>query len=318
MLRSLLLAMALLASTGVHAANKVQIAQDESVLTLRVDGELAIDAEGRVAEYRIRSKIDPQIQKLLAKAVPAWRFQPILLDGTPVAARSPMRITLAATEVPGGYEVRVDNVVFRANARDEYEAALAAEKALVAQGRNLGVAGEPAAPRKPVLITSLKLTPPQYPAGLQKAGVEGVVLLNLRLNPDGTVAEVFASQSSLLNVKGRSELLDRARAMLERNASAAAAKWTFKVDAGDPAALKPDDLTVRVPVDYLLGVPGRRDPSLADNWRHEFRGPNYPVPWLIESGQEQAVCVSDLAGGEFFAGTSSFRLSDRSVIGSVL
>jgi TonB family protein len=318
MMRSIVLALAMAAMPDVAAQTKVQIAEGESVLTLRIDGELLIDPEGRVQEYRISTKLDPQVEKLVAREVPAWRFKPIVLDGKPVAAKSPMRITLAATEAKGGYEVRVDNVVFRSNTKEEYEAQQAAERALHEQGRRIGVAGEPSIPEEPVNITSAKLTPPGYPKGLMMAGVEGVVLLNLRLNADGTVAEVFASQSSLLNVKGSPQLLDRARSLLEKNAAAAAAKWRFTVEARNLAALKPSDLTVRVPVDYLLSSPGSKQASLTGKWRNEFRGPSYPVPWLLDADEEPVIGVSDLDSGEFFAGASSFRLTDKSVIGKVL
>lgn len=41
-----------------------------------------------------------------------WKLVPMQQGGQPVRAKTPMRITLAASEVPGGYEVRIDNVVF--------------------------------------------------------------------------------------------------------------------------------------------------------------------------------------------------------------
>ncbi len=150
-----------------------------------------------------------------------------------------------------------------------------------------------------------------------KSGVEGIVLLNVRLNQDGTVAEVFASQSSLLNVKGSHGLLDRARMMLERNAGAAAKGWTFAVEAVDPASLSTEALTIRVPVEYLLGKPGATPDRLVGRWRHEFRGPNQQVPWL-PAEKAPKVGVSDLHGNEILAGVSPFELSDNGVIGTVL
>ena len=72
MMRSILLAIAMLATADAASATKVQIAQGESILTLRVDGDLSIDPAGRVVDYRIRTKLDPKIERLIAKAVPAW------------------------------------------------------------------------------------------------------------------------------------------------------------------------------------------------------------------------------------------------------
>ena len=312
----------LLAASGARAATGTQPVRGESVLTLRIDGDLTIDPEGRVMEYRIRTALDPQVRKLVARAVPNWRFQPILLGGRPIAAKSPMRITLAATQANGGYEVRVDNVVFRPNTEEEYEAEqasqrLAAEKGLAIETASAGK-GDPEPAPQPVMITSRKLTPPGYPTGLMRAGVEGAVLLNLRLNPDGTVAETFVAQSSLLNIKGRAQFLDRVRAMLEKNAAAAARTWRFDVEAAQPSILKPGDLTVRIPVEYVLSTPGADASPLTGKWRNEFRGPISPAPWLTGEDDQPAVGVSDLNAGEFLAGTSPFKLTDKSVIGTAL
>lgn len=289
------------------------------MLTLCVDGDLTIGPDGKVQAYQPQTTLEPQIEALVSKAVNGWRFRPVTVDGVPVVAKSPMRITLAATEAKGGYAVRVDNVTFRPNTREDYEAALASEQKIRAQGETLDVTGEDQSHWQHVVIRSQKMSPPNYPEGLMAAGVEGVVLLNLRLNPDGSVAEVFASQSSLLNVKGGSaRLLDRARTLLEKSAANAAGRWRFDVQAEDVAALKPSALTVRVPVEYVLG-PAKRDgsASLTDKWRYEYRGPNFPVPWLI-GADEQVVGVSDLNGSEMFSGTSPFKLLDQNVIGETL
>lgn len=298
MMRSMVAAMAMLVAMGTPAATKVQIAQGESVLTMRVDGELAIDKDGRVMEYRIRTKLAPQIEKLVAKAVPGWRFEPIQVDGQAVAAKTPMRITLAATEIKGGYEVRVDNVTFQPNTDEEFKAAAAATDT-------------------PVKIASKKLKPPMYPAGLQRAGVDGLVLLNLRLNPDGTVADVLAVQSSLLNVKGKSELLDRARGVFEKSALAAAEHWTFDVNVQEGTTPSAADFSVSVPVDYRISHGGKPSP-LDGQWRIEFRGPRLAAPWLLDVKDVQDIGVSDLESGELMAASTRFKLSDRSVIGASL
>ena len=305
---------ALFALSGVRAAD-MPVSHSESVLTLRLNGQLTIDSEGRVKSYEIRSELPPGIQGLVERAVTKWTFAPILLGGKPVNAQSPMRITLAATKTDSGYRVRVDNVVFRPNSREDYEQALDAEKQAAASGKAIETAGERVQASQTVVISPKRLNPPSYPQGLLMSGVEGIVLLVVRLNPDGTVAEVFASQSSILNVKGRPQLLDRARLELERSALAVARRWTFNLDAANPALLTAETLTVRTPVEYVIGAPGRKESTLAGKWRQEFRGPNLPVPWLSEQAK---IGVSDLANGEFSAGISNFRLIDEDVIGSTL
>ena len=310
-----MLAGLLLAVTPLHAAEPASTAMaGESVLTLRVDGELTIGTEGQVLSYTLRSKVDQNLQNLLAKAIPQWRLVPMQQGGKPVNATSPMRITLAAKQVPAGYEVRVDNVIFRALSKADIAAEKAAMERARATGEAVTQAGE--APHAPTFIDSVRAKPPGYPIGLMKAGVEGLVLLNLRLNPDGTVAEVVATQSSLFDIKGRPEVLDKARGLLEKESMRAAKTWTFKVDANKAAQLTSEDLTVRVPVEFVMRTDHSHDVEMSEKWRQEFRGPNFPAPWLKRATQE--VGASDLAGGEQVAGAATFQLRDRSVLNQVL
>lgn len=310
-IRMAIVSVMLAAGGNVGAQAPVEPGKSESVLTMRVDGELSIDPDGRVMDYQIGSKLDQQLKNLLQRVVPSWRFKPILVDGKAVIAKTPMRITLKAEEKAEGYQVTVDNVVFWPTTKEQHAAEEASRKA------HPGMSVEGEEPEPLVWITSKSLSPPSYPSGLMRAGVEGIVLLNIRVNPDGTVAEVFAAQSSLLNVKGRSTLLDRARIMLERNASTAAKRWRFEVAAENPASLSPEDLTVRVPVEYIMSTSGDPEDALVGKWRHEFRGPNLTAPWLPDE-KASKVGVSDLNGNEMLAGVSPFELSDNSVIGKAL
>lgn len=307
----------LLASAGAQAGDRLAVqAAGESVMTMRVDGDLLIDTEGRVTEYSLRTALDPSLRQMLDKAVPAWRLVPVTQGGRPVNAKTPMRIILAAREVPAGYEVRIENVVFAPITPEDHAAAKASQLAARERGESIGVAGEQ--PRVTVFITHQKMQPPRYPKGLMIAGVEGTVLLSLRLNPDGTVAEVVASQSSLLNARGRSSVLDKARALLEQESMRVAAQWRYTVDAVPPELLDVEDLTLRVPIEFRMGRSGDKVDPLNGAWRHEFRGPNLPVPWLRGKEGEQVVGVSDLAGSEQMAGRTPFRLVDRSVLGQAL
>lgn len=316
MLKVGILALAL-ASTGAQAGGRLAVqAAGESVMTMRVDGDLLIDTEGRVKEYGLRTALDPKLRQMLDQAIPTWRLEPVTQGGKPVNAKTPMRIVLAAREVPAGYEVRIDNVVFSPITKEDYEAAKASELAARERGESISIAGEQ--PRQPVFIASKNLQPPGYPMGLMKAGVEGTVLLSLRLNPDGTVAEVMATQSSLLNVKGGSAVLDKARALLEKESMRAAMRWRYTVDVAHPELLEAEDLTVRVPIEFRMGRDGDKVGKLDGAWRYEFRGPNLPVPWLLGKDGEQVVGVSDLAGSEQMSGSTPFRLSDPSMLNRAL
>lgn len=281
-----------IAVPAASAGRVVPAAQGESVITMRLDGELSVDAGGAVHDYTIRTEVTPGVQQFLDRVIPRWKFEPVLMDGKPVIARSPMRIVLAAEPADGNYTIRLDNVLFIPNSAEEHET----DKKLRDARDGYGV-------------ESMRMRPPRYPPELLYAGVGGIVLLNVRVAPDGRVEEAFAVQSSLLDVKGRAWHLEPARVLLERNAVAAARQWRFRIDAPDPQALTPAQRTVRVPVEYAIDRPGNRE--LTGSWRHEYRGPNITAPWLQDAQDGMVVGVSDLASGEMLSGSPSLHLLNR-------
>lgn len=281
-----------MAAPAAWAGRPAPAAQGESVITMRLDGEISVDPQGRVHDYAIRSEVTPGVQQFLDRMIPRWKFEPVLVDGKLVIARSPMRIVLAATPSDGNYTIRIDNVLFIPTSEEEY----AVEKKI--RDAQDGYA-----------ITRVNLRPPSYPSELLHAGVGGIVLLYVRVSADGRVEEAFAAQSSLLDVKGRAAHLEPARVVLERSAMAAARHWRFRIDAPDPRALSPQQRTVRIPVEYAIDRPGNRE--LTGTWRHEFRGPNATAPWLQDTRDDMVVGVSDLASGEMLSGSPSLRLLNR-------
>ena len=288
-------AMTAAAMGTVAAANRPGAAnavQSEAVITMRLDGEISVDPQGRVHDYKVRTETTPGVRQLLDRVIPTWRFEPVLVDGKAVLARAPMRLVLAAAPSDGNYKIHVDNVLFMPNSDEEYAADKKIRDAIDGYA-----------------INSVSMRPPSYPAPLLHAGVSGIVLLNVRVAPDGRVEEAFAVQSSLLDVKGHAKRLEPGRLALERNAVVAARDWRFRVDAPDPAGLTPAERTLRIPVHYVIDEAGKRE--LTGNWRHEFRGPNVTAPWLRASRDTMVVGVSDLASGEMLSGSPSLRLLNR-------
>lgn len=283
-------------ASNVQAGEEAAVAQGEAVITMRLDGEITVDTLGRVHEYRIDTEMTPGVKALVDKVVPSWRFEPVVVDGKAITAASPMRLVIAAVKQEDGYRIRLDNVIFRPNTKEDYEK----------------VRQSPVA-RDDVRIKAEKLRPPVYPATFMSAGVEAIVMLNVRVNEDGSVADVFAAQSSLLNVKGRQRDLERARVALEENAANTARQWRFHVEVLDRSKLSPSAMTIRIPVEYTLV---RRESEAEDTlftgtWRHEFRGPLRTTPWLTDNKDEQRVGASDLGGNEMLAGAPTLRLLDR-------
>lgn len=259
----------------------------EKVITMRLEGTLTVDPDGRVHDYAIRSKMPKEVQSLLSKAIPTWRFEPVLVDGKPVLAESPMRLVIAAQEEGEYYRLRIDNVLFRPNTPEEYAAQL---EEYASDG--VGIRGE-------------RIAPPHYPAKLQAAGREGIVLLVLRIAPEGHVEEAFVKQSSLFNGRDRPAALQRDLAAFERNALFTAKAWRFRVDVRDRAKLSPKSMTVAVPVLYQLG-----DREIEGSWRREFRSPNRRTPWLVQQDDEP-MGVSDMSDGDVLTGRPKLALLNR-------
>lgn len=292
-----------LACAGAQAGTTpAEQGSGESVLTMRVDGELTIGTQGEVEAYALRTELTPDLQKMLDKAIPKWTFVPIEQDGKPVRAKTPMRITLVAREIgEKKYEVKIDNVIFAPLTKEDRKAVEAAEAAKHTSGK--AIVGWEIKVHTPIYLN--------YSSGLIASGVDGSVLLRLRVNPDGSVADVFAEQSSLYNVKGNPKVLDKARALLEKDTIAAVRKWTFSVENASPEQKK----EIRFPLSYHFSQKPERKSGI---WLYEYRGPRLDPPWKKADDMEPVVGVSDLNSGEMVSGSTPFRLRDRSVLNQAL
>jgi hypothetical protein len=116
---------------------------------------------------------------------------------------------------------------------------------------------------------------------------------------------VFAAQSSLLNVKGGTCWTQRI--MLERNASAAAKHWTFKVGGRSGGVSAPARCACRWGTLTLPGGGPTGNGGMVP-WAQ-------PAPWLLTENPEVGVRPQQQrnAGRRL-----AVRLSDKSVIGESL
>lgn len=262
----------------------------EALMTMRVDGEIAIDTQGKVLDYKITTEVKPAIQTLFDKAIPAWTFHPVTIEGKPAAVKTKMRITLAAKPIDDGYDVSIDNVVFRDESAKE----------------------DADAPRAAVVLTTKTRKPlPKYPG----YRVNGQVMVYIRVAPDGHIEEAFAAQSSLFNAKGSPRQFAAALKAMEDNAVWAIKRWTVDVatNGRQPTA---EDMTATIAVVYTAaGTPGAKD--VAGTWRFEDRAPFRDVPWLRDTRLAQRVGVSDVDAGDMAPIASPVRLRDG-VIGAAL
>lgn len=293
----LVLAIGLLAP--LHPAHAVDTrpevdAVQAPVLTVRVDGDIVVNADGSLASYARMTELPATLGAKLDALVKDWRFEFADFPAGAERAKARMRITLAAEERrTDNYAVHIDNVTFPHDHN---------ERTRVGSVRESG----------DVAIKVIKLGGVRYPERMQNAQVEAIVLLRLRLDEStGQVLDAVAVQTSLLNVRGEDMLLKNAIKDFEFAVLRGAKQWRFEITAMEGRAPE-GDLTVSVPVMFAFN--GKEKAGV---WRSEVRGPKREAAWLQSTTFADAGGVSDIADGEVLTQSNSIRLA-RSVKGVVL
>jgi len=183
---------------------------------LRVEGDLYVGPDGAVIDYRLRDKaLTPEIAALVDKQVRGWRFEPILVDGSAVTAKTRLSLELNAIPVAAGYQLRIAGLGF----------------------------GNPTR-------RSNNLQPPKYPMAARVRGVEAEVILILSVDGRGHVVKTDVESTSLSG-KGPQRVVTQWADMFEDSAKDAARHWSFEMTEsvdGETAAVTP----VRVPVNYRM------------------------------------------------------------------
>lgn len=222
-------------------------ADERKPLELDVSGALIIDKQGAVFDYKIDNLLAPAVKQLIDTAVRKWRFEPVLRNGMPVDAKSQMYLSLTATPVEAGYQLKIDRVRFGGS-------------------RNV----------------VLRSTLPRYPYEALRAKVNAEVIVALRIAGDGKVADAVAVRSRLLNVKGPEKLQSAMRKRFEQASVVAIKGWTYEpAEAGDVP-----ETTILVPISYWIcqdaGCANR-----SGEWRiAEASNPTHPIPWLPADKQK--------------------------------
>lgn len=239
-----------------------------------VTGSVDIETDGRVGAVSLDDleKVPDAVVDLVERAAAKWRFEPIVVDGTPAPARARMSLKVVASKVPGS--------------RDEFTVRLGGARF----GEEDAGSG----------IESDQMKPPDYPSGALYDGVSGTAYLALRVDADGRVQDMVVEQVNLEQV-GDKRRMDGWRKEFANAALEAARKWTFRVTSDSPDA--PASWTVRVPVSYrIANAPKRRDA-----WAVYVPGPRSEIPWLQDEDQS-TVPPDALAAGTVHPATNGRRL----------
>jgi hypothetical protein len=249
-----------------------------AVLEMDAEGEVQIAPDGSVSDYRLQSKLGSPISDAIDRNVRGWHFQPVVIEGRAVTARTAMHLALTAEPVEGktdSYTLRVSSLRF----------------------------GE---------MKVVHVKPPSYPPAAVRAHVGGKVMLAVRLDADGKVADVQAYQTSL-DARARSEHeAELFRKVFEKAAVAAARDWQY--DLSERIDGKAVGMNAMIPVTFnLCNMPcSKPDPEA---WRALLPGPVHPAPWMGEQVADND--LSTLGDGQAMPLDSRFRLRDD-VIGKKL
>ena len=244
---------------GVAIANGRDDLRDRVQASMLVTGTIEVAPDGSVVTYTVDhpDKLPPVVKDLLARAVPAWRFEPVTRDGKAVGAKAPMGLRVVAKPVGhGGYALAVASSWF-GHLNDEGRHEAAADDFTYKQ--RLSVA---------------------YPSDAASAGVSGTVYALLKVGRDGKVIDAAAEQ---VNLRIRASERDMAtwRKKLADAALRALRRYTFHVPTTGPDAAEPYWLA-RVPVDVALhGFHAPKVARKADygQWQPYVPGPLQEPDW---------------------------------------
>lgn len=265
-LRNTILGMALLAGTTIAA----QAEQAAATYTMSAAGEIQIAADGRVSDYKLRSQLPEQVAALVDRNIRNWEFNPIMVDGRAVPAKTAVNLSLSAEPIDkDSYKIRIVAVHF----------------------------GGP-------MQSRARTRPPRYPASAVSAHVGGKVLVAVKLDDTGKVVEALPYQTSLdVRTPNEREAQDW-RKVLEKASIDAARHWQY--DLTETVNGKPIGTSAIVPVVFTLNTSAPRD----GHWKGYIPGPVEPVPWIHEGQLADNRELSDLKDGESLSLDSRFKLKN--------
>ena len=244
--------------------------------SMQVTGTIEVTEDGRVRTYAIDkgNELPNGVLDFVQKNVDEWKFEPVMVDGKPVAIRNKMALLVVAKKLDGDkYFIRLQAASF-----DPYQ---------VEEGRE---------------IASKNMTPPNFPMAAARSGVAGTVYLVLKIGADGKVQDAVAEQVNLRVVDTENQM-QRFRKMLSDASLQAAMKWQFSPPVTGERAADPY-WSVRVPVDFLFQ--GQSTAKYGE-WQAYVPGPRQRYPWA--DNEDPGYSPEALAaGGVHMVGKGGLRL----------
>jgi hypothetical protein len=244
--------------------------------SMLVTGRIQVDSDGTVSGFSLshKEKLPVGVINMVSKAVPTWKFEPVMIDGKAVNVSTGMNIRLVARQVgDDSYSIAIRSATFSSPS----------EKLVMSR-------------------RAQKLTPPRYPDSAITSGVAGTVYLLIRAGRNGAVTDVIAEQVNL-KVVASEDAMAQWRGLFEEVSVLQARRWKLRPPTEGEWA-NAEHFVVRVPVVFSLDNSGT---SAYGRWQAYVPGPRKANPW--EEDKEGAGFSPDaLAPGEPYLAGSGLRL----------
>ena len=241
-----------LLSALVFAAGGAGPMRKKIELSMLVAGHINIEPDGTVSQVGLdqQEKLPPGVVEWVRASALKWRFEPVLRDGKAIRMRAPMSVRLVARKRDDGqYLIQIRNADFQG----KYD------------------------PSDPANVGFIKMRLPKYPDEASWSRISGTVYLRVKVERDGSVADVAVEQVNLRFIAAEDNMR-RARNVLAKNAVAAARNWTFRIPSEGPSAAQAS-WDVRVPLCYSLDQSALRGEEYG-RWYSYIPGPLQHVPWV--------------------------------------
>ena len=240
---------------------------EKAEMSMLVSGVIDMRADGSVEHYSLDhpEKLSPAVTQMIGTEVLQWRFEPVLVDGKPVAAHTNMSLRIVAKPVDEqNFNVRIQSASFYGGSGDK--------RGLVSVQKK----------------TSLM---PMIDA-MASTGVDAADLyLALKIGKDGKVMDAIVEQVNLYALGSESQMAI-ARRILGKSAVYTVRQWMFAVPAREP----PEGTAYwsgTLPISFQLGDGSSPDLQEDEEWRMYIPGPCTPIPWRMHGGDGR--CASDAA-----------------------
>ncbi|MFT3897326.1 MAG: protein tonB [Thermomonas sp.] len=237
---------------------------EKAEMSMLVSGSIDMRPDGSVERYSIdhSEKLSAAITQMIGTQVSQWRFEPVLVDGKPVAARTNMSLRIVAKPVDErNFNVRIQSASFSG--------------------------GKDGADERISVLKRTSLGPMVH--ALQSTGLGAANLyLALKIGTDGKVLDAVVQQVSLPGLGTNEKELARLRNVLGEATVKVVRQWTFAVPQREPEG---DPYWSGIlPVAFSMG-------ESFDNgygeWRAYIPGPCAPIPW--RTSDRDGRCASDAA-----------------------